>query len=315
MSQINVGTVNASVGVQLNPYTSVTRPSGSNGLLIFNSDLGQPEIYSGGSWSSVGGSDPDLIGSGTTASRPTSDQNSRIRWNTDNQVLETYLDHNSGNSSAAWHAVGGKQLLARCTRKDAWGSVDILWGGAGGRNTKYYAYEIIMNFYEPSDANRNYYARFIDGNGNVDSNGGRYFWSMTWQHANDGISRHNSGTGGTSYFPISTANNGSYQLLSNGEASYGATLYVTNAPNDSTANYWAWWLHSGGSSEQGGGFHLGGGSWRNATRMNSNAYPLNGIRVYTDNTQRSVSNGVNLVVSVFGISGHEGQELGYPTVG
>ena len=314
MSQINVGTVNASVGVQLNPYTSASRPAGSNGLLIYNSDLGQPEIYTGGAWSTVGGSDPDIIGTGTTANRPTTDLTSRLRWNTDNHVLETYLDHNNGNSNAAWHAVGGKQLIARCTRNDAWSSVDILWGGVAGRNTKYYAYEIVLNYFEPSDANRTYYARLIDGNGTADT-GNTYFWSMYWQHANDGVTRHNSGTGGTTYLPISTANNASYELLSNGEASYGAILYLTNTPSDATSNYWSWWLHSGGSSEQGGGFHLGGGAWRNATRIGGNAYPCNGIRVYTNNTQRAVTSGVNLVVSVFGIAGHEGQELGYPTVG
>ena len=312
MSELNVDIVNASVGVKLTPYTSASRPSASTGLLIYNSDLGGPEINTGSNWISVGG---EQISGGTTAERPTTDQERSLRWNTSNQVLETYLSHNSGNNNQAWHAVGGRQLISRCTRQDGWSSVDILWGGAAGRNTKYYAYEIVISLYEPSDAsNRNYYCRFIDGNGSVNTSN-TYFWSAYWQQANDGVSRINSGTGGTNYVPLSVTNNDSYNLISNGESTYGATLWLTNTPNNATTNYWAWNVSASGSAEQGGGFLYCGGAWRNPTQVGGNAYPLNGIRVYTNGTQRAVSQGVNLVVTTYGYAGHEGQELGYPTVG
>ena len=259
----------------------------------------------------VGGGGLDI---GTSAERPTPATN-EVRWNTDTAVLETYFPYNNNQSTPGWVAVGGRQLLARTLRNDAWSSVDILWGGAGGRNHKYYGYEIELAFFEPGDASdRNYLARWIDGNGAVDT-GTRYFWAHEWIHANDGISRTVSGTGGTTFFPISTDNNTSYNLTSNGESNYRCSIKMSNTPNNSTTERWAWTLHSAGETEQAAGYLVGGGRWNCPTRVNSNAYPCNGIRVYLSGGTMRATTGVNFIASVYGLSGYEHEDLGYANVG
>ena len=54
MSSLNVDKLNVSVGIELPSYTSSNRPTGSVGLMIFNSTSGTVEIYDGNSWISTG---------------------------------------------------------------------------------------------------------------------------------------------------------------------------------------------------------------------------------------------------------------------
>ena len=54
MSSLNVDKLNVSVGIELPSYTSNNRPTGSVGLMIFNSTSGTVEIYDGNSWISTG---------------------------------------------------------------------------------------------------------------------------------------------------------------------------------------------------------------------------------------------------------------------
>lgn len=317
MSTLNVGQLNVGTTTFTGDSTQQNTASATNlaGLVGGTPSNNQILKWNGSAWAA---SDPDqAIESGNRASRPSTDRLTTVRWNTETQALESYLDHSTNESTAGWHAVGGRQLIAHTMKKNNWSSVDIKWGGAAGRTTRYYGYEIIVSIYEPGSANGKWYGRFIRGDGTVDTGGGRYFWSNEWIHANDGITRWNSGTGGQSYFPLTTGNNGSYDLRSNGEGCFTTRLQVTNTPNNSTCERWAYTMHSAMDSEQNGGYMIGGGVWRCPYRQSSNAYPLNGIRIYGNVAARSVSQGVNMVVSVFGISGFEGHEYldGYPTVG
>ena len=54
MSSLNVDKLNVSVGIELPSYTAANRPTGTIGLMIFNSDSGTVEIYDGTSWISTG---------------------------------------------------------------------------------------------------------------------------------------------------------------------------------------------------------------------------------------------------------------------
>jgi hypothetical protein len=316
MSQLNVGTLN--VGTTQftgdNSQQTSAPPTTVDSLIGGSPTTNQGLRWNGSNWVPA---DIKEVSSGNSGARPSTDRLTTLRWNTENEVLENYLDHNTENSSAGWHAVGGRQLIAHTQRQDSWSSVDIKWGGFAGRNTKYYGYEIIIGFFEPGGGNGRMYGRFVRGDGTVDTGGGRYFWSNEWIHANDGITRWNSGTGGQSYFPLTTGNNGSYDLRSNAEGTMTSRIQITNCPNNNTADRWAYTLHSAMDSEQNGGYMIGGGVWRCPYRKNSNAYPLNGLRIYMNTSARSCSSGPNLVVSVFGISGFEGSEYlnSYPTVG
>lgn len=54
MSQITVGTVNVTSGLQLPSFTTANRPAGSQGLMIFNSTEKVIQSYIDGSWVNVG---------------------------------------------------------------------------------------------------------------------------------------------------------------------------------------------------------------------------------------------------------------------
>ena len=45
MSSLNVDKLNVSVGIELPSYTASNRPTGTVGLMIFNSTSGTVEIY------------------------------------------------------------------------------------------------------------------------------------------------------------------------------------------------------------------------------------------------------------------------------
>mgnify|MGYP003314440945 CR=1 FL=1 len=51
---LNVDKLNVSVGIELPSYTASNRPTGTVGLMIFNSSSGTVEIYDGTSWISTG---------------------------------------------------------------------------------------------------------------------------------------------------------------------------------------------------------------------------------------------------------------------
>ncbi|AOO10625.1 hypothetical protein RW080711_037 [Synechococcus phage S-RIM8] len=316
MSTLNVGTVNSTTlnlgvgGIVFNDATSITTAPGAPALGdVTNVTITTPApddilVWNGSQW--VNQAPEGGIGLGNVASRPSSNLTNTIRWNTETEVLETYLDHNNNGSVAAWHAVGGRQLIAKAMRKDQWGSMDIYWGQTAGRNSgRYYAYEIFMNFYEQNGNNAEYYLRLMTGNGTIDS-GGNYYYSVESQHINDGFPRNNEN--GQSYIRIVNSDD-SYDLRSNGESTYLCHFLLSNTPNSSTANYWSFSYNCAGHSGQGGGYLRGGGSWRHPGPAEGNAYPCNGIRIYNNQAQRPVTSGVNVCISVFGISGQEGREM------
>ncbi|AMO43118.1 hypothetical protein R1080702_109 [Cyanophage S-RIM32] len=250
----------------------------------------------------IGGADPFAqagIKRGTRAERDVQ-TGETVRYNTDDGQLEHYFEANTlAPSEALWVPVGGRKLIAWVERSDNWSSVDIFWGpGTGANPVQYYnSYEIVMNFFEPGAANGEYYCRFIKADGNVDT-ATQYFHMGSGWHANDGQPRDASGTGGRSYFQITTLNN-SYELLSNGESSWMTNLYVANTPSDATSNYWSFYYYGGGGTEQAGGEYHGGGCWRGASRFNNTGYPLSGIRIYSNVAARAVTGGCNLAVAVY----------------
>jgi hypothetical protein len=317
MSTLNVGTANATTlnlgigGIVFNDATSITtapvQPA-LNDVTDVTITTPAPDdtlVWNGSQW--INQAPEGGIGIGTVAERPVSDLNNVIRWNTETEVLETYLDHNSNNSTAGWHAVGGRQLIAHTMRKDGWSSFNISWGQSASKNSgRYYAYEVFMNFYEQNGNNAEYYVRFIRGdNGNVDT-GGNYYYSVESHHINDGFPRNNES--GQDFIRIVNSDN-SYDLRSNGESTYLCHFMMCNTPNSSTANYWSFFYNCAGHSGQGGGYLRGGGTWRSPAGAESSTYPINGIQIYNNQNQRAVTSGINVSISVFGISGQEGREF------
>ena len=277
---------------------SEIRAAGGSTALALNAD-GTVNMPQG---MTIGGSDPfDQLGieRGDRAARSTN-AGEAVRYNDEDHQLEHYYENPAGSpSSSLWVPVGGRKLVAWVERSDSFSSVDIVWGpGTSANPAQYYhSYEIVMNFYEQGSGNGEYYCRFIKANGSVDTSNNYFHMGSGW-HANDGRPRDASGTGGRSYFQITTLNN-SYELQSNGEASWSTHLWVGNTPNSSTANYWSFFYHGGGATEQNGGAYYGGGTWRGASRYNNTGYPLGGIRVYNNQNMRGVSSGCNFACAVY----------------
>ena len=71
MSSLNVDKLNVSVGIELPSYTAANRPTGTIGLMIFNSDSGTVEIYDGTSWISTGQGGIEASGGITTSGHET----------------------------------------------------------------------------------------------------------------------------------------------------------------------------------------------------------------------------------------------------
>ena len=276
---------------------SEIRAAGGTTALALNSN-GTVDMPGG---MTIGGTDPfDQLGieRGTRAQRPTP-AGEAVRFNTDDSQLEHYHELNSGPGDALWVPVGGRKLVSWVERKDAWSSLDITWGPGTGTNPTqhYYSYEIVMNFFEPGGGNGEYYFRLMKQDGNVDTGTSYYYMGSGW-HANDGRPRDASGTGGRNYVNL-TARSGSYELQSNGEASYTIHLYLSNTPNSSTSTYWSYWWHGGGATEQNGGDYRGGGCWRGASQLSGKGYALGGIRIYNNVAMRSVSSGCNFACAVY----------------
>ena len=303
-TQVTVGTG----GVAFQDGSSM--PSAQTGTLndLNNVSAGSPSTgqflqWNGSNW--VNATVQQGIESGTRSQRPSSNQLTTFRWNTETQVHESYFDYSGENNVAGWHAVGGRQLIAHAQRKDAWSSFDLYWGQSVSRTSGRYAgYEIMISLFEPNGDNGEYYMRFIRGNGNVD-NGGRYFHTVRSHHINDGFPRNNEN--GQDLIRLVNSDN-SYDMGSNGESSMVYRMFVGNTPNSSTCNYWAYCIEGGGFSGQGGQrIHIGG-NWR-CDHAESNSYPINGIQMICNRNMRSVGQGVNCIISVMGVSGFEGAEL------
>ena len=278
---------------------SEIRAAGGSTALALNAD-GTVNMPQG---MTIGGSNPfDQLGieRGDRASRKANPAGEDVRFNTDDSQLEHYHENAGGSpGDALWVPVGGRKLVAWVERKDAWSSLDIAWGqGTSGNPLQhYYSYEIVMNFFEPGGSNGEYYFRLMKGDGNVDTSTNYYYMGSGW-HANDGRPRDASGTGGRNYVNL-TARSGSYELQSNGEASYTIHLYLSNTPNSDNSTYWSYWWHGGGATEQNGGDYRGGGCWRGASQYQSKGYPLGGIRIYNNQALRSVSDGCNFACAVY----------------
>lgn len=278
---------------------SEIRAAGGSTALALNAD-GTVNMPQG---MTIDGSNPfDQLGieRGDRASRKAGPAGEDVRFNTDDSQLEHYHENAGGSpGDALWVPVGGRKLVAWVERKDAWSSLDIAWGQGTGANTlqHYYSYEVVMNFFEPGGGNGEYYFRLMKGDGNVDESTNYYYMGSGW-HANDGRPRDASGTGGRNYVNL-TARSGSYELQSNGEASYTIHLYLSNTPNSDNATYWSYWWHGGGATEQNGGDYRGGGCWRGASQYQSKGFPLSGIRIYNNVALRSVSDGCNFACAVY----------------
>ena len=87
--------------------TTAQRPTSPvNGMVRYNTDVGFYEYYRGGAWQGAGGADSVFTGGsiqlppGTTAQRPVSPVNGMIRYNTDTQSFEGYVN-------SQWGGVGG----------------------------------------------------------------------------------------------------------------------------------------------------------------------------------------------------------------
>ena len=118
MSQLNVGKVNVTGdGVQYPQYTNSNRPTGSTGLVIYNTDEAKLQVYTGSAWENIGAADDGgeiVLSAGNRSQRPNAgpggeDRERIFRWNTETRTHETYYDFSNSGSGArdGWYAIGG----------------------------------------------------------------------------------------------------------------------------------------------------------------------------------------------------------------
>ena len=88
---------------------------------------------------------------------------------------------------------------------------------------------------------------------------------------------------------------------------------MSELPNSDNANYWSYrWNGAGGNLTEGGnGMGLwGGGSWRGAEVLVVTLVNHTGLRLYYTEGGKTVSQGAHTIVSVYGLAGHEGRNIG-----
>jgi hypothetical protein len=259
---------------------------------------------------------------GTRAQRPAG-TGGQIRYNTDSQVFEQY--HTPYTGTANWYGLGGKQLIARATRNDAWNTMDLTWGHTQGR---YMGYEIYVQMTDPATDRSRLYAQVFDVDGNLYNpaapNAGGYTYVDNWSCANDGVDQAGQNynivnTNGQSYFPVSNwstqdASTG-YWSGANGESHQCIFIRIFNSiPSGFTTNHISYdgtYLHMaplGSTHAKFGGviFNLTATTATNGQTY----YPVTGIRIgYLDGYTNPAVTGVSALVTVYGLTGTEERDL------
>ena len=261
------------------------------------------------------------IPAGTTRPAGTGGQ---IRYNNTTQVFEQY--HTPYTGTANWYGLGGKQLIARGARSDAWNTFDVTWGHSGPR---YLGYEIYIHQCDPATDRSRLYAQVFDVDGNVFSPSApsastSYMYSDNWSCANDGV----DGSGlnynivnsnGGNYFPISnwtTQDAGTgYWSQANGESHQDAFIRIYGSlPSGFTSNHisyegtYAHMAPLGSTHARFGGVII---NMTVGTATNGQSYyPVTGIRIgYLDGYTAPSITGPNAIITVYGLTGTEEREL------
>ena len=314
MSQLNVGKVNVTGdGVQYPQYTNSNRPTGSTGLVIYNTDESKLQVYTGSAWENIGAADDGgeiVLSSGTRGQRPNAGPNGEdkeriFRYNTETRTHESYYTFsNSGSGSRdGWYAIGGYSMVYHMSnRTGAWNSWDARWGTTY-HNADYYQYKFFITTTDPNGADR-FWLRYWRGDNNISTNG--YYFSGEWWHSNDGGSRQNSQN--NSYWPITVVNNNSYRLQANGEGTYQGEIFLSNTPT-TTHERWNAYCNYNYWSQQECGTGWQGCNWTGATQSGT-GHPITGIRIghHDGHSVRGVNQGTNTIITVFGIGGSEAKE-------
>jgi hypothetical protein len=144
MSNINVGTVSLTNGLKLPSFTNSNRPTGVEGLMIYNSEKQTIQAYISGQWSDIGGGGKKLVefklwGAGGGSG---SQQRSGTNYHTNTfynvkeggagGFLTASFNINSGTSLLLSVGGGGKGALIAGNPSDALGGYN---GGGGGTYT------------------------------------------------------------------------------------------------------------------------------------------------------------------------------------
>lgn len=108
MSQINAGKFNASTGFVLPRFSDSTRPTGEAGLMIFNTDTGQVQVFTGVEWISLTTANPQDFSNAAIFAYTGSDQQFSVpsTGGTISQ-LQVYAWGAGGGSDEGGTAAGG----------------------------------------------------------------------------------------------------------------------------------------------------------------------------------------------------------------
>lgn len=322
MSTLNVGTANATTvnvgtgGIRFSDTTTMTTAPVTDIALndINNVSAASPSADQVLQWNGSAWVNADASGGievGTRSQRPSNPSGamSNMRYNTTDDYLENYFYNGGEGSQTGWHAVGGRQLIAHRTVQESVSSIDIRWGQAAtNTRQKYWGYEIHFSFFENNSNDTYWYLRWWDGQNSL-SQGGNYYYNMELWASNDGNFGGNQ-NGGSEIFLNSWS---TYRGTANGESHHSFVMWMHNCPHNSSGHYWSYHWKGGGSQIQeggGGGNITGGGGWNggNSSPQNGNVFPIRGFRLYYNPSSRNVSQGINTNISVFGISGFEGEQ-------
>jgi hypothetical protein len=255
---------------------------------------------------------------GTQAQRPGSPGTGMMRHNTSNDTVEIY--HNLGDGVDGFYSFGGRVLIARQLRSDAWNTTDVVWGFNGPR---YIGYEVEVIL---TDANTNQSRLYMQVHDYVGvQTGGIYGYSDSWSAGNDGGdiagTNYNSATPAYgSQIPISNWNSvdAGYWSQSNGESHQCAKVkFYASLPSGFTSNRWNFtgeYVHDSASYGVTGGVFRGQVNLSNTATATNGAtyYPITGIRVgFLDGyTSRAAgSPGISSIITVYGITGLEERNI------
>jgi hypothetical protein len=257
---------------------------------------------------------------GTQAQRPASPASGMIRFNTSNDTPEIY--HNLGDGTDTFYSLGGRVLIARQTRSDAWNTTDVTWSINGPR---YLGYEIEVTLV---DANTNQARMYMQVHTPAGvQTGGIYGYTDSWSAGNDGGdiagTNYNSATSAYgSQIPISNWNSvdAGYWSQANGESHQCAKVKLyPGLPSGITSNRWNFtgeYVHDTAS------YGVTGAVFRGQINLDINAtttatngsgyYPIVGVRVgfldgYT--SRPAGSPGISSIITVYGVTGLEERNI------
>lgn len=216
------------------------------------------------------------------------------------------------NNTDAFAGLGDMTLVTSQRSTAEWSALTVRWDNT---NHRYCLYRCIYLTTDPDSNGSRPYFRFIDGEGNEDSNN-NYQYSQSWGSSNDGAVQADYNQNRTSLCPITNwyTSSSNYRTSANGESFQICDWWFGALPNSNTQTGVAVvgnWAHRGnGTGETYGWWSC---DWNHGEPMTGtngqNWYMPRGMVMR--NAEGNARSGTNTtIINVYGVNGFEETDVG-----